>query len=149
MATHSVADPPAASSTPELTPVTVLGDEVVSARPLTSIEQWALDRLWRDQLLGGMGKLASSVVVGLAIVVGLWLTLPQATLVFVFAIGPVLKSLRGRTAMLRRGWALRQDRQLAKLLVFDSPRGRCERLASSGLLWQRNGVDAAWRAGEG
>jgi hypothetical protein len=130
-----------------LTRVTVLGDEVVSVRPLDPTERWLLDRFTGAQRLRALLRLVGLCLLalaGAALVIWWaqsWVGLPFLILLAKLAGDPI----RANVARIRRAKVLRQDQALGQLLVFDSPRGHCERLAGSGWLWQRDGVAAPWR----
>ena len=133
-------------------PVTVIADEVVSVRPLDAAEDLALRGWTWTYLLRGLNQviltgLGFATFVGLAIVdVG---DLRRTLLVIAFVVGGFFfVNLQHWLGRLRRALWLRRDRALGQVLVLESPRGRCERLAASGLLWRSGEANAVWRSEE-
>jgi hypothetical protein len=129
--------------------ITVIADEVISVRPLNETELVALAGLARDHLTRGLPQL----VLLLAGFCGVLLKQLSASdsnwqiASFIVGLGLAGHGLQWARRARRAAW-LRRDRAQGKVLVLESPRGRCERLAASGLLWRRGDANAPWRTGE-
>ena len=128
-------------------PVMVLADEVISVRPLDAAEDLALRGFTSAHFSRGLPRVLL-LGAGFTLVTAKYLVDgDRAWLVVMVVVGAVFaEHLHIWLGGLRRALWLRRDRALGKMLVLESPRGRCERLAASGLLWRKGEANAMWRS---